>query len=531
MDPLSLSARALSAALRHRQVSAREVLQAHFARIDEVNPSVNAVVTRVRECAYEQALAADDRAAATAPEDLPLLHGIPMTHKDTHATAGIRTTSGSPIFADLVPRESDLVVERFQRAGVISTGKNNVPEFAAGSHTYNTVFGTTLNPYDPSRSAGGSSGGAAVTLATRIQPLADGSDMGGSLRNPAAFNNVVGFRASHGVVPNAPARDPRAWLGQKGAMARSVEDVILALSVLAGPDARVPVPCPTPAADFAELLAESVGQVGAGRGGTGRTGASRIGNGMGADRTRSAVTPDRPLAGVRVAVTTDFGLGVPVEGEVAGVVREEAEVFAELGATVEEACPRLREADRVFDATRAFDMALALRDVVAGFPGQVKEEVIWNVERGLALTSADLMDVAIARGRLDREIARFFGTAGITGSAVGDVGRDGAAGSAAAGAFDVLLAPTSQLVPFPAAWAWPREVAGVAMGSYVDWMRSATLISATGCPAISVPGGFTAAGLPVGLQLVGAPGRDVDLLRVARAYDEATRYADRAPAI
>ncbi|MGW9551629.1 amidase family protein [Citricoccus zhacaiensis] len=525
MDPLSLSARALSAALRHRQVSAREVLQAHFARIDEVNPSVNAVVTQVRERAYEQALAADDRAAATAPEDLPPLHGIPMTHKDTHATAGIRTTSGSPIFADLVPRESDLVIERFQRAGVISTGKNNVPEFAAGSHTYNTVFGTTLNPYDPSRSAGGSSGGAAVTLATRIQPLADGSDMGGSLRNPAAFNNVVGFRASHGVVPNAPARDPRAWLGQKGAMARSVEDVILALSVLAGPDARVPVPCPTPAAGFAELLTESVGQVGAGRHGVARTGG---------DRTRRAATPDRPLAGVRVAVTTDFGLGVPVEGEVAAVVREEAEVLADLGATVEEACPRLREADRVFDATRAFDMALALRDVVAGFPGQVKEEVVWNVERGLALTSAELMDVAIARGRLDRETARFFGTAGTAGisvNAVGDAGRGGAAGSAAAGAFDVLLAPTTQLVPFPAAWAWPQEVAGVTMGSYVDWMRSATLISATGCPAISVPGGFTAAGLPVGLQLVGAPDHDVDLLRVARAYDEATRYADRAPAI
>ncbi|VXB59168.1 amidase family protein [Citricoccus sp. K5] len=506
MDPLSLSARDLSAALRHRRVSAREVLQAHFARIDEVNPSVNAVVTQVRERAYEQALAADDRAAATAPEDLPPLHGIPMTHKDTHATAGIRTTSGSPVFGDLVPRESDLVIERFQRAGVISTGKNNVPEFAAGSHTYNTVFGTTRNPYDPSRSAGGSSGGAAVTLATRIQPLADGSDMGGSLRNPAAFNNVVGFRASHGVVPNAPARDPRAWLGQKGAMARSVEDVILAMSVLAGPDARVPVPCPTPAGDFAELLAESVGQA------------------------RHTTTPDHPLAGVRVAVTTDFGLGVPVEGAVAGVVREEAEVFADLGATVEEACPRLREADRVFDATRAFDMALALRDVVAGFPGQVKEEVIWNVERGLALTAADLMDVAIARGRLDREIARFFGTGGTAGTAVG-TGRDGAAGSAGVGAFDVLLAPTAQLVPFPAEWAWPREVAGVAMGSYVDWMRSATLISATGCPAISVPGGFTAAGLPVGLQLVGAPGRDVDLLRVARAYDEATRYADRAPAI
>jgi amidase len=244
--------------------------------------------------------------------------------------------------------------------------------------------------------------------------------------------------------------------------------------VMAGPDPRVPVHCPTPAADFAALLAEPIA--------------------------------DRPLAGIRVAVTTDFGLGVPVERDIAAVVREEAEVLAELGATVEEGCPRLREADRVFDATRAFDMALALRDVVAGFPGQVKDEVVWNVERGLALTSADLMDVAIARGRLDQDIARFFS------------------------GFDVLLAPTTQLVPFPAEWSWPREVAGVSMTTYIEWMRSATLISATGCPAISVPGGFTGAGLPVGLQMVGAPGRDVDLLRVARAYDAATRYADRAPA-
>ncbi|MGM7668695.1 amidase family protein [Microbacterium sp. A93] len=501
MDPLSLSARDLAAALRHRRISAREVLGSHFARIDAVNPAVNAVVTQVREQAEAQALAADQLAAATAPEDLPALHGIPMTHKDTHATAGIRTTSGSPIFADLVPRQSDAVIERFQRAGVISTGKNNVPEFAAGSHTYNEVFGTTLNPYDPSRSAGGSSGGAAVTLATRIQPLADGSDMGGSLRNPAAFNNIVGFRATPGTVPNVPARDPRAWLGQKGAMARSVEDVILALSVVAGPDPRSPLWCPTPAGAFAELLAEAVG----------RDGVSRAGRGAG---WGARPTPDRPLAGVRVAVTTDFGLDVPVEGEVAGVVLREAEVLAGLGASVTQGCPRLREADRVFEATRAFDMALALRDVVAGHPGQVKDEVLWNVERGLALTSADLMEVAVARGRLDREIGRFFGT-----------GSDSARG------VDVLLTPTAQLVPFPAEWTWPREVAGTPMQTYIEWMRSVTLISATSCPALSVPGGFTPAGLPVGLQFVGAPGRDVDLLRVARAYDEATRYADRAPAI
>lgn len=473
MEPSTLSARELSSAIRGREVSAREVLDAHFARIDAVNPVVNAVVTQVRERAYAEAAAADERTAAVAPEELPPLHGIPMTHKDTHATAGIRTTSGSPIVADLVPTESDLVVERFQLAGVISTGKNNVPEFAAGSHSYNPVFGTTLNPYDPSRSAGGSSGGAAVTVAARIQPLADGSDMGGSLRNPAAFNNVVGFRPSHGVVPTHPARDPWAWLAQKGPIARSVDDVILAMSVLAGPDPRVPVACPVAATDFAAMLAEPVG--------------------------------DRPLAGVRVGVTTDFGLGVPVEADIARTVREEAAVLAELGATVEEAAPRLQDADLVFDTTRAFDMALALREVVAQHRDRVKEEIVWNVERGLALTAGDLMDAAVARGRLERDVTRFFAT------------------------YDVLLAPTTQLVPFPAEWTWPREVAGAPMETYLDWMRSATLISATGAPAISVPGGFGTAGLPVGLQLVAAPGRDVDLLRVARGYDLATRYADRVP--
>ncbi|MFC6256730.1 amidase family protein, partial [Kocuria oceani] len=188
---LELSARELSAAIRQRSVSAREVLDAHFARIDTVNPAINAVVTQVREQAYAAASRADELTASTPADELTPLHGVPMTHKDTHATAGIRTTLGSPVFAEQVPDHDDLVVARFRSAGVISTGKNNVPEFAAGSHTFNELFGTTHNPYDHTRSAGGSSGGAAAAIASRIQPLGDGSDMGGSLRNPAAFCNVV----------------------------------------------------------------------------------------------------------------------------------------------------------------------------------------------------------------------------------------------------------------------------------------------------------------------------------------------------
>ncbi|MGX5357245.1 amidase [Kocuria sp. KH4] len=475
-DLIDLSARDLAAAVRSRSVSAREVLDAHFARVDAVNPAINAVVTQVREQAYAAAAQADERTAVTPAEELPPLHGVPMTHKDTHATAGIRTTSGSPVFAEHVPDHDDLIVARFRAAGVISTGKNNVPEFAAGSHTFNELFGTTHNPYDRTRSAGGSSGGAAAAIAARIQPLGDGSDMGGSLRNPAAFCNVVGFRPSAGVVPSAPAGNAWAWLGRSGPLARSVDDVVLAMSVLAGPDPRVPLDCPVGRSGFRALAAEEL--------------------------------PDsdgRPLAGVRIGLSTDLGLGVPVEPEILEVLRTQAQVFEQLGAVVEEAVPDLRDADEVFDTTRAFDMATALRATVAEHRKLVKPEIVWNVERGLALTGPQLMDAALARTRLHTAVRAFFDR------------------------WDALLTPTSQVLPFPSEERWPRTVAGMPMQTYVEWMRSASLVSATGCPAVSVPGGFAPGGLPVGLQLVAAHGRDVELLRTARAYDRATRHAEVAP--
>lgn len=469
-----LTTRDLAAAIRGKAISAREALEAHFARIDAVNPALNAVVTQVREQAYDAAAQADERTAAG--EALPPLHGVPMTHKDTHSTAGIRTTSGSPIYAELVPDVNDLIIDRFQAAGVISSGKNNVPEFAAGSHTFNEVFGTTTNPYDVTRSAGGSSGGAAAAIAARIQPMGDGSDMGGSLRNPAAFCNVVGFRPSHGVLPVAPARNAWAWLSRTGPMARTVDDIALAMSVLAGPDPRVPTGCPVSAADFGALTAEP-------------------GN------------SERPLTGVRIGWTTDFGLGVPVESEIVEVLRAQAKVFEDLGATVEESCPDLSDADEVFDVTRAFDMATNLRDVVAQHRDQVKSDVIWNVEKGLNRTAADLMTAAVARTRLHESMRSFFAS------------------------YDVLLSPTTQVLPFESEQRWPKTVADVQMRSYIEWMRSVCLISATGCPAISVPGGFSPAGLPVGLQLVAAHGDDVRLLRVSAAFEAATRHADHAPAM
>jgi amidase len=476
MQFAELSARELAGAIRRKEISAREALEAHYARIDATNPAINAVVTQCRERAYEQAARADECAAAG--EDLPPLHGVPMTHKDTSSTRGIRTTLGSPVFRDFVPDVDELIIERLVSAGVISTGKNNVPEFGAGSHTFNEVFGTTTNPYDVTRSAGGSSGGAAASVAVGIQPIGDGSDMGGSLRNPAAFCNVVGFRPSHGVVPMAPPRNAWQWLTRTGPIARSVEDVALAMSVVTGPDPRVPIACPVAADAFTGLLSDG-----------------------------SASETSRPLAGLRVGLTTDFGLGVPVEAEIIDVVVAQAPVFEELGADVVPAQPNLSDADQVFDDTRAFDFAVNLGSVVTEHPDLVKPEVVWNVERGFALTAARLMDSAVARTRLHAAVRQFFDE------------------------FDVLLTPTTQVLPFDASLRYPTQVAGVEMTTYLEWMRSVCLISATGCPAISAPGGFGASGLPVGLQLVAADGQDVQLLRVAQAYEQATRHASRAPSL
>ncbi|WP_226343845.1 amidase [Agilicoccus flavus] len=473
-DPTTWSARRLTRALREREISATEALDAHLARIETINLALNAVVVLDVEGARRRAGEADELAARVEdPAQLPPLHGLPMTHKDTHLVAGIRSTSGSAV-ADHVPTADDLVVARLRAAGANSTGKNNVPEFAAGSHTFNELFGATGNAFDPGLSAGGSSGGAAVAVATRMQALADGSDMGGSLRNPAAFNGVVGFRPSVGVVPVAPTRNAWAWLSRTGPIARDVADIALAMTVLAGPDPAVAYPCPVSGAEFAPLL-------------------------RGAGDPGSA-----PLAGVRVGLTLDFGLGVPVEPEIRALVRAQADVLSDLGAHVEESCPSLRLADEVFDVTRAFDMALSLRELVARHGEAVKADIHWNVERGLALSAGDLMDAAVARTRLRSRVDAWFET------------------------HDALLAPTTQVMPFPTQLRYPEQVDGVPMTSYVDWMRSCTLVSAMGGPAVSMPGGFVG-GLPVGVQFVGPHGGDVRLLRTAQAYERATGHAAVLP--
>ena len=476
-----LSTRDLAARIAAGQVSAVEAVESHLARIEEVNPVVNAVVTVDPERALAEARAADQAfvAARSGGAPLPPLHGVPMTHKDTHDTAGMRTTFGSPVHAERVPEQDDLVVARLRAAGVITTGKSNVPEFAAGSHTFNPVFGTTVNPYDPTRSAAGSSGGAAVAIACGIQASGDGSDMGGSLRTPASFTNVVGMRPTDGRIPHTP---PTAWqwLSQKGFMARTVGDVALLMSVGCGPHPDGPRSLPEPGSVF-DL-----------------------------PEFRSGAGHEPSLAGLRIGLSPDLGGMVEVEPEVREIVERAAEVLASLGAQVDGAVPSWREADEVFMLQRAYDFATAFgelvrRETARPDGGRVKDTVVWNTRMGLDLTVDDLIRLDVRRGRLWRATRRYF--------------ED----------HDLLVTTTAQVLPFDATWEYPTTINGSPMQTYLDWMRSATIVSATGCPAISVPAGFSSGGLPVGIQIVAAPGQDVALLRAAHAFEAVTGHAQRHP--
>lgn len=463
---LELSATQLIARLRAQEISSRELVEAHLQRIDQVNPTINAVVTVDAEAALAAAAEADrqtSQQAAVGP-----LHGLPMTHKDTHQTRGMRTTRGSLVFKDDVPDRDDLIIARLRQAGVISTGKSNVPEFGAGSHTFNEIFGTTTNPYSPGRSAGGSSGGLAASLAAGIQPLGDGSDIGGSLRIPASFCNVLGFRPSYGVIPAPSPVNDWQWLGRTGPMARTVEDIALFMSATAGPVPQLPLAAPLTGASFTGAL-------------------------------------DTDLRGVRIGWSADCGIDLPVEPEVIKVLEAQLSVFEDLGAVVEEATIDLREADAVFHATRAMNFAEQYGDLVRAHRDRIKPEVVWNVEEGWALSGQQWADTTAASTRLQQRVRDFFD------------------------AYDVFLSPAAQVLPFDASLRFPQQVAGVASQTYLDWMRSACVLSATSLPVLSVPGGFTAEGLPVGFQMAAAHYNDVALLGWGAAFEHHTQFAAHAP--
>lgn len=454
--------------IRTKQISAVELMTAFLAQIKRVNPQVNAIPTFIGE---EAAL----RAAKEADEQLVRgcvpgpLHGFPHAVKDLVATAGLRTTQGSPIYRDFVPTEDALLVERLKAAGAIIIGKTNTPEFGAGSHTFNPVFGATRNPYDLTKSCGGSSGGAAVALACGLVPLADGSDMGGSLRNPASFCNVVGFRNSPGRVPSYPTM--MAWnpLAVEGAMARSVSDLALLLSVLAGPDPRSPISQTEPG----ELFTRPLG---------------------------------RDFRHTRIAWSRNLGR-YPVQPVVNEVCDQARTVFAALGCQVEDGEPDFTDADEIFQVLRAWSFAQSRAEDYQRHRDQLKDTIIWNVEQGLRLTGLDISRAEAKRTQLYDRVQTFMQR------------------------YEFLILPVSQVAPFPIETDWVREINGVQMETYIDWMATCYAITVTGLPAISVPCGFTPEGLPVGLQIVGRHQHDFEVLQLAYAFEQATQHGQRRPAI
>jgi amidase len=467
-DLCFLTAVELAELIRRRQVSAVEAMQAHIAQIERVNPQVNAIVTFHPERALERARAADQRQARGEP--LHLLHGLPTAHKDLVPTRGVRTTWGSTIYRDFVPDEDALIVERQAAAGAISVGKTNTPEFGTGSQTFNAVFGATLNPYDPTRTCGGSSGGAAVALACGMVPIADGSDLGGSLRNPASFCNVVGLRSSAGRVPKHPGTLAWNTLSVQGAMGRTVEDVALLMQAVSGPDARVPISLTEPGSLFAQPLA-------------------------------------RDFRGTRIAwAPTMGGLG-PVDARVAAAVEAQRPVFEALGAIVEEAFPDLAGAGDIFRVQRAQIYAATHAEHLERHRGQLKDTVVWNIEQGLRLTARQIGDAEVGRTRLFARVHAFFGR------------------------HEFLVLPTVQVLPFPVDQPWVHEIDGVPMPDYLEWMKSCWLITVTGHPAVSVPCGFSPEGLPIGLQIVGRFRDDFGVLQLAYAFQQATGLWRRKPGL
>ncbi len=456
----------LAALIRRGEVSAVEVLTAHLERIDAVNPELNAIVTYLPEMALELARSADEKQARG--DSLGLLHGLPIAHKDLFETAGIRTTMGSPAFSDYIPESDDLIIARLKAAGCVTLGKTNVPEFGAGSHTFNPVFGATRNPYDTSKTCGGSSGGAAVALAAGMIPIADGSDMGGSLRNPASFCNVVGLRPTPGRVPQYPKGNAWSTLSVDGPMGRTVQDVKLMLQAIAGYDSRAPISLEQPASVFADNL-------------------------------------ERDFAGVKVAWSPDLG-GLPVDSQVTDVIQRQLPVFGDLGCSVEQAQPDFRDAYDIFQTLRAWNFELSFAEHFAAFGEDAfKETIRWNVAQGKQLSASRISRTEAKRTELFQRAREFLET------------------------YEFLLLPTAQTRPFPIEWEYPQEIAGVAMTTYIDWMMTCAYITVTGLPALSIPCGFTDAGLPVGLQIVGRPRADFAVLQLAYAFQEATRFYERRP--
>jgi amidase len=463
-----LSLRELTQLLRTRRLSAREVMDAHLKQIDLWNPKVNAVVAKASDEVCRK-LADEADARAMRNESLGPLHGVPWAFKDLEAAVGFPCTRGSPIFRDDRPEFDSVLVERLRGAGVVPIGKTNTSEFGLGSHTYNSVYGTTVNPYDLSKSAGGSSGGAGAAVAAGMLPAADGSDFAGSIRNPGNFNNVVGFRPTVGLVPTAPSVLPQLGMVVKGPITRSVSDAAYVLSVMAGPDARDPACAPSDRKVFEQSL-------------------------------------DRDFNGVRVAWCPELG-ALPLDRRVRTVLEGQRRTFETLGCIVEDAHPVLSGVDEVFRTLRALRAYTNFGPLLTAHRKHIKAEAIKDVEDGARLSVDQISRAMVRHGEIVETMRRFQET------------------------YTFVVSAVNQLPPFDASVHWPSSIEGVILEHYIDWMKSAYWITATLCPAISVPAGFTPEGLPVGVQVVGRYRDDLGVLQLASAFEKATEVGARRPSL
>ena len=461
------TARQQARLLADGEISSEELVTAHLNQIERVNPSVNAIVTLVAESALDQAKAADKLRISGVR--VGSLHGMPVLIKDLQDTKGILTTQGSPIYKDHIPDSDALIVDRLKQAGAIIIGKSNTPEFGAGSQTFNALFGATSNPYDVTKTCGGSSGGAGVALATGMVPVATGSDLGGSLRNPAAWSNVVGIRPTPGRVPSVGGDLGWSNLSTDGPMGRTVDDVAMQLSVIAGHDARSP------------LSIQESGKMFAG-------------------------TLERDFKGVHIAWSKNLG-GRLIDSENSRVTESQKYVFQNLGCIVEDDEPDMATADEIFQSLRAYSFAIKHEAHLREHRDKMKATVIWNTEQGLNMPSIDLARAERLRTRLWEQLMVFFEK------------------------YEFLALPVTSVPPFSIEDEYVSEINGVELETYLDWMWPCYTISVTGLPAMSVPAGFTRDGLPVGLQLVGRPRDEIGLLQLGSAFEQETNFWKQRPPV
>ena len=448
--------------LKTKKITSEELVNIHIEQVQTYDSLINAVCTFTPEMAIEHAKKIDKNFDFSSP-----LSGIPTFIKDLNLTKGIRTTKGSPIYSNYIPDEDDLVVKKIKSSGAIILGKTNTPEFGAGSHTFNEVFDTTVNPYNLDKTAGGSSGGAGAALAARMITIAQGSDMGGSLRNPAAWNNVVGFRTTIGRVPNLPNSKPYNTLSVNGPMARNIDDLSIFLSIMAGYD-------------------------------------NRIGNSINEDPQIFSEIKNIKNLNQKIAFTPDLGQ-YPVSKEIRESFNNSVKTFANLGFELEEAAPSLPNVDNVFQVLRAYIFADEHKDHIKNNKHLMKDTIIWNVEKGMNLSSLEISKAESQRSIIDQKISEFFNQ------------------------YDFLILPTTSVLPFDIDQEYIKNIDGTELNTYIDWMALCYAITATGCPSISIPSGFSKDGLPIGIQIVSKKLNELKILELAKVFESETNYYKTKP--